>query len=172
MQLIINFDDIDLGDWIVNAGDETSIPVLSDIFKGEIATALVTRLFNSDLKQYVREELYKPVGKELEEYLERGALKEAIAEVVKAKTIYGNNITYWDRFKGEIEKQVSELLATREKGLEAQVIHAVNRNINTVVDTIVKQLYDTHPMKKYLNVAALRNDIVSKLKEANNAISE
>jgi hypothetical protein len=169
MQIVINFNDIDLNDWIDFDDEYSSAPALKDVFKGEILYKFVEKLnVDYEVKQYVRENIDKGLSTKIHAYRDDVAIKAIVEKIVEQRIRDTGSFIFIDQYVSRVEKEVNKYLEMYERRMNEAVSNAVRRATTEIIDRIyagsaIGEFIDTIKLTDYVLRA-----IPAKLEGANN----
>lgn len=139
MQIVINFNDIDLNDWIDFDDENSSAPALKDVFKDEILFKFVEKL-NADyeVKRYVRENIDKGLSSKIHAYRDDVAIRAIVEKIVEQRIRDTGSFIFIDQYVKRVEKEVDKYLATYEREMNNAVYCAVHRATKDIIDSLYK----------------------------------
>lgn len=161
MQIVINFNDIDLNDWI-DFDEESSAPALKEVFKGEILYKFVEKL-NADyaVKQYVRENIDKGLANKIHAYKDDVAIKAIVEKIVEQRIRDTGSFIFIDQYVNRVEKEVNKYLDIYERKMNNAVLSAVHR----ATEDIVNRLYVGSAMKEFIDIKKLSDYVLKTIPE-------
>ena len=156
MQIVINFNDIDLNDWIDFDDEYSSAPVLKDVFKGEILYKFVEKL-NADyeVKRYVKENIDKGLANKIYAYKDDVAIKAIVEQIVEKRLRDTGSFIFIDQYKSRVEKEVNKYLEVYEREMNNAVYSAVHRATKDIIDrlykgTVIREFIDIEKLSSYV----------------------
>lgn len=156
MQIVINFNDIDLNDWIDFDDEYSSAPALKDVFKGEILLKFVEKLnFDYEVKQYVRDNIDKGLSTKIAFYKDDVAIKAIVEKIVEQRIRDTGSFIFIDQYVSRVEKEVNKYLTTYEREMNNAVYSAVHRATKDIIDSLykgsaIKEFIDTQKLATYV----------------------
>jgi hypothetical protein len=162
MQIVINFNDIDLADWIDFDGEYSSAPALKDVFKGEILTKFVEKI-NSDyeVRQYIRENIDKGLAGKIAAYKDDVAIKAIVEQIVERRIRDTGSFIFLDQYLSRVEKEVNKYLVAYERKMGEAVSSAVYDATREIIDRV----YANSPMKEFIDVRKLTDYVLKTIPE-------
>lgn len=148
MQIVINFNEIDLNDWIDFDGDYADAPLLKDVFKGEILENFLQRL-NADyaVKQYIRDNIDNGLSLKISKYRDDVAIKAIVEEIITQRIKDCGSFIFIDSYKSKVESAVRKYLADYEKKVDT----AISKSVRIVMEEIIDSLYKTSAMREFID---------------------
>lgn len=156
MQIVINFNDIDLNDWIDFGDEYSSAPALKNVFKDEILNKFVEKLSaDYEVHQYVRENIDKGLASKIHAYKNDVAIKAIVEKIVEQRIRDTGSFIFIDQYVSRVEKEVDKYLASYERKMNEAVSSAVSRATEEIIDKIyagsaIKEFIDTRKLANYV----------------------
>lgn len=152
MQIVINFSDIDLNDWIDFEDEGQYTPELRDVFKGEILDSFVKKL-NADweVSRYVRENIDKGLAAKIAPYRDDVAIRAIVEKIIEKRIADCGTFFFLDRYVDRVEKEVDKYLDTYKRKMEAAVFSAVR----DATEAIINGLYANSAMREFIDTEKL-----------------
>lgn len=152
MQIVINFSDIDLNDWIDFEDEGQHTPELRDVFKGEILDSFVKKL-NADweVRRYVRENIDKGLATKIAPYRDDVAIRAIVEKIIEKRIADCGTFFFLDRYVDRVEKEVDKYLDTYKRKMEAAVFSAVR----DATEAIINGLYANSAMREFIDTEKL-----------------
>ena len=152
MQIVINFSDIDLNDWIDFDDEDHAAPNLKDVFKGEILDMFVRKL-NADweVSRYVRENIDKGLAAKIAPYRDEVAIRSIVEKIIEKRIADSGSFIFLDRYVDRIEKEVDKYLDTYKRKIEA----AVESNVRDATEAVINGLYVNSAMREFVDINKL-----------------
>lgn len=161
MKLVVDLTDLELNEYFSVDGENDA--TLTEVFMNEITRCLVMRLKDTtECKRIVDNELHEPIRKAAREYLETGAVDEAVKECIKQKTRW-DNITYYEAFKSDVEKIVDKKIKHFENKLEEAIKNKVGLKICEITEEVISQIYKNSSFADFIDKEKLSKKIVELL---------
>lgn len=157
MQITINFDEIDLNDWIDFDDEWASAPKLKEVFKGEILYKFVEKL-NADyeVKQYVRENIDMGLANKIYAYKDDVAIKAIVEKIVEQRIRDTGSFIFIDQYVSRVEKEVNKYLASYERKMNEAVSAAVRRATEDIID----KLYNGSALSEFIDTTKLASYVL------------
>lgn len=161
MQIVINFNEIDLNDWIDLDGDYANVPELKDVFKGEILEKFLQRL-NADyaVKQYIKDNIDNGLSLKISKYRDDVAIKAIVEEIITQRIKDCGSFIFIDRYKSQVEDTVKKYLAVYERKVDV----AISNSVRIVMEEIIDSLYKTSAIREFLDTEKLARYIEETIK--------
>lgn len=171
MILTVDLTDLDLNEYF--AVDGNSEIKLTEVFIREIQHALVCRLRDtSEYKSIISKELHEPIRKATNEYINSGAIDEAVKECIKEKTRW-DHLTYYEAFKSEVEAVVDKKIKHFESKLEEAINNKIGLRVSEITEEVISQIYKNSSFADFVDKEKVSKKIVELLsdrrEENNNA---
>lgn len=162
MQIVINFSDIDLNDWIDFEDEGQGTPELKDVFKSEILDMFVRKL-NADweVSRYVRENIDKGLAAKIAPYRDDIAIRAIVEKIVEKRIADCGTFFFLDRYVDRVEKEVDKYLDTYKRKIEA----AVSSTVRDVTEDIINRLYANSAMREFIDIEKLSDYVLKSIPE-------
>lgn len=156
MQIVINFNEIDLNDWIDFDYECSSAPALKDVFKDEILHKFVEKL-NADyeVRKYVSENIDRSLAIKISAYKDDVAIKAIVEKIVAQRIKDTGSLIFLDKYVSRVEEEVNKYLASYERKMNEAVSSAVRRATEDIIDSLYKgsaisEFIDTEKLANYV----------------------
>lgn len=156
MQIVINFSDIDLNDWIDFEDEGQDTPELRDVFKGEILDSFVKKL-NADweVRRYVMENIDKGLAAKIAPYRDDVAIRAIVEKIIEKRIADCGTFFFLDRYVDRVEKEVDKYLDTYKRKMEAAVFSTVRDATESIINglyanSIMREFIDTEKLSAYV----------------------
>ena len=162
MQIVINFSDIDLNDWIDFDDEGQDTPELKDVFKSEILDAFVRKL-NADLEvsRYVREKIDKELAVKIAPYRDDVAIRTIVGKIIERRIANCGSFFFLDQYVDRVEKEVDKYLDTYKRKMEA----AVFSTVRNATESIINEIYANSAMRQFIDIEKLTSYVLQKMPE-------
>lgn len=161
MNITINFNDIDICDWIEYNGEDISKISLKEIFKEEILTKFLEKIdYDREVRKYVKDNLNNALGEKLNYYKNDLIIKSLVKEAIESYVTSNNHVPL-NYFKGTISQTVDTYLKDAIKDIPAAIEDSVKRN----VENCLQELYKESTLRNFINTEKLTSYIYNKLTE-------
>ena len=164
MQIVINFNDIDLQDWVEDVVDDTI--TLRDIFKEEIMNKFISKInYDREVKEYIEKNIADNLFFKIRDFKDDVAIKTIVSEIIEIKLKKTGSFIFLDRYAENVKKVVDEYFEQYPKIIE-QAIHS---SLSVHIEEILKQLYNGSKMEEFIDKKKLSAhifDILSNEKDS------
>lgn len=162
MKLVVDLSELELNEYFSVDGENNV--TLTEVFMNEISHCLVMRLKDTtECKRIVNNELHEPIKKAAKEYLESGAVVEAVKECIKEKT-RGSNLTYYESFKSDVGKVVDEHIKNFESKLEKAIENRISLKVDEITEKTLSRIYKNPSFADFIDKEKVSKKIVELLK--------
>ena len=159
MSITINFNDIDLNDWIDI--DTEDVPTLKEIFREEILNKFVDKLnYDLEVKRYIRDNIDNNLYQKISSYKNDAAIEVIVKDIIEQKLKATGSFVFIDQYKQKVTECVDQYF----KKLPEMIWEAVNTSLQDSIQTIVNNLYKESKFYEFLDVDKLTNYITETLK--------
>ena len=171
MNIVINFDEINLADYIdVENLEDPNISSLKEVFKQEILHHFVQKL-NADfeIKTYIQENLRKSINLDcnISKYRDEAVIKNIVNDIIEKKLKNVGTFILIDRYKKQIEEQVNSLFDS----IKSEIEKSIKKSLAYAIEKIVNQLYSGAAIEKFIDKEKL-SKYVYEILEKENLIKE
>lgn len=158
MQIVINFYDIDLYDWMDFDDSGVDAPELKDIFKGEILNKFVAML-NADfaVRQYVKENIDNQLSLKISKYKDDVAIKAIVEDIITRRIKDTGSFIFLDRYKDDVTKAVDNHLKTYEK----HFVDSIISTLKAYTEDIIAKLYKTSAIGEFIDQKKLADYVTN-----------
>lgn len=126
----------------------------------------------SEYKSIISKELHEPIRKATNEYINSGAIDEAVKECIKEKTRW-DHLTYYEAFKSEVEAVVDKKIKHFESKLEEAINNRIELRVSEITEEVISQIYKNSSFADFVDKEKVSKKIVELLsdrrEENNNA---
>lgn len=146
MEIVINFNEIDLADWV---GDfDSELPTLKDIFKEEILNKFVEKMnYDIQVRKYVETHIADNLYSKILDYKDDVAIKTIVSEIIETKLKQTGSFCFLDRYAEDVKKVVDKHLEKYPKMIE----QAMRSSMRTHIEEILKELYNGSKMEEFID---------------------
>ena len=146
MQIVINFNEIDLADWV---GDyDSELPTLKEVFKGEILNKFVEKVnYDIQVRKYIETHIADNLYSKILAYKDDVAIKTIVSEVIETKLKQTGSFCFLDRYAEDVKKVVDKHFEQYPKMIE----QAIRYSLRVHIEEILKQLYNGSKMEKFID---------------------
>ena len=167
MQIVINFSDIDLADWI-EYDPATEQISLKDIFKGEILNKFVEKVnYDGQIRNYIKEKINEGLWKKIHEFKDEAAIEVITKQCIEEKLRQTGSFIFLDSYADRVESVVENCLKTYPDKIKKAVETSVKCNIESCLD----ELYKGSKMREFIDVEKLTAHIHTVLFKVNEDVS-
>lgn len=161
MQIEINFNEIDLNDWIEFDGEDANAPKLKDVFKDEILHKFIEKL-NADVevRKYVRTNIDNGLAGKIAGYKDDVAIKAIVEQIIIQRLRDSGSFIFLDSYRVKVEDAVRKYLADYERKVDT----AISKSVRLVMEEIIDSLYKTSAIREFLDTEKLARYIEETIK--------
>lgn len=159
MNIVINFDEINLADYIdIENLENPDIPSLKEVFKQEILYHFVQKLnVDNEIKKYVQENLRKSIDLDhnISKYRDEIVIKNMVNDIIEKKLKNRGDFILINQSKTQIEEQVNSLFDSIDseikKSIKTSLTYAIKKIINQLyVGSTIERFVDKEKLSKYI----------------------
>ena len=171
MQIVINFNEIDLQDWVEDVVDDEI--TLREIFKEEILKKFISKInYDIEVKRYIQDNIADNLCLKISGFKDDIAIKTIVSEIIESKLRATGSFCFLDRYAEDVKKVVDKYFEQYPKNIE----QAMQSSIRLHIEEILKELYNGSKMREFIDIEKLSAhifDILSTEKGGeNNGITE
>ena len=150
MQIVINFSDIDLNDWV---GDyDSELPTLKDVFKGEILDKFVEKInYDEQIRKYIKEQINEGLWKKVYDFKDDAAIEVITKQCIEEKLKQTGSFIFLNDYAAKVEGVVENYLKKYPNKIEKAVEASVRYNIERCLD----ELYKGSRMREFIDIEKL-----------------
>lgn len=161
MQIVINFSDIDLGDWIEYDPEDEQV-TLKEIFKGEILDKFVQKInYDSEVRRYIEKNIDNQLYQKIYEYKDDVAIKTIVSEIIERKMKATGSFIFLDSYANKVESVVEDYLKKYPQKIE----QAIQSSIRLQIEKCLNELYKGSVMREFIDFEKLTAHIQKVLSE-------
>lgn len=137
MNIVINFDDINLADYIdIENLENPDIPSLKEVFKQEILYHFVKKLnVDNEIKKYVQENI--DLDHNISKYKDEIVIKNIVNDIIEKKLKNTGPFVLIDQYNKQIEKQVNLLFDS----INSEIKKSIKTSLTHTIEKIIDQLF-------------------------------
>lgn len=151
MQIVINFSDIDLADWI-EYNPEIEQVTLKDIFKGEILDKFVEKInYDEQIRRYIKEQINEGLWKKIRDFKDDAAIEVIVKQCIEEKLKSTGSFIFLESYADKVEGIVEEYL----KDYPDKIANAVRYSISVYIERCLKELYTPSRMSEFIDFEKL-----------------
>lgn len=137
MQIVINFEDIDLQDWVEDVVDDTI--TLREIFKEEIMQKFISKInFDLEVKKYIEKNIADNLFFKIRDFKDDVAIKTIVSEIIETKLKQTGSFIFLDRYAEDVKKVVDEYFEAYPRKMEQAMRSSIRLHIENVIDEMYK----------------------------------
>ena len=160
MQIVINFSDIDLADWIEDGLEEEV--TLTDVFKGEILNKFVEKInYDYEVKRYIEKNIDDQLWQKIYGYKDDVAIKTIVEKIIEKKLRETGSFIFLNEYAAKVEVVVDKYL----KKYPNEIEKAVETSIKHHIESCLKELYKESKMREFIDTEKLSAYIHTVLSE-------
>ena len=163
MEIVINFNEIDLADWV---GDfDSELPTLKEIFKEEILNKFVEKInYDSQVRKYIENNIADNLYFKIRDYKDDVAIKTIVGEIIEDKLKATGSFCFLDRYAEDVKKVVDQYFKKYPRKIE----QAIQSSIRLHIEEILKELYNGSKMEEFIDKEKLSAHIFDVLNTKDN----
>ena len=151
MQIVINFSDIDLADW-VEYDPETEQVTLRDIFKGEILNKFVEKVnYDEQIRRYIKEQINEGLWNKIYDFKDDAAIEVIAKQCIEEKLKQTGSFIFLNDYAAKVERVVENYLKKYPDTIKGAVETTVKCNIESCLD----ELYKGSKMREFIDIKKL-----------------
>ena len=169
MKIEINFDDIELGDWLDYDPNEEDAPTLKEIFREEIKEASIKRLnYDYSIKRYIEQEiqqgLYNKIMEIKDDTVINSLVRDAIDNYVNTR---GNTETslYGDSYIKEAKDKIKALVESRVEREKRDLENALDARLRCQISKVLDEIYEGKAIGDYIDKSKLTDLVINTLNQ-------
>lgn len=152
MNIIINFDEINLADYIdIENLENPDIPSLKEVFKQEILYHFVQKLnVDNEIKKYVQENLRKSIDLDynISKYRDEIVIKNIVNDIIEKKLEKNAGpFVLIDQHNKQIEKQVILLFDS----INSEIKKSIKTSLTYTIEKIINQFYVGSTIERFID---------------------
>ena len=151
MQIVINFSDIDLADWI-EYNPETEQVTLKDIFKGEILNKFVEKIdYDYQIRTYIKEQINEGLWKKIYNFKDDAAIEVITKQCIEEKLKQTGSFVFLNDYAAKVEGVVENYF----KKYPDKIEKAVQLSVRYQIEKCLDELYKGSKMRDFLDTGKL-----------------
>ena len=163
MQIVINFNEIDLADWVEDFDSE--LPTLKEIFKEEILNKFVEKInYDSQVRKYIEKNIDDNLYLKIYNYKDDVAIKTIVSEIIKDKLRATGSFIFLDRYAEDVKRVVDEYFKEYPQKMERAMCSSVRLHIENTID----EMYKGSKMGEFIDKKKLSSHIFDILSTKDN----
>lgn len=160
MQIVINFSDIDLNDWVDDYNSE--LPTLKDVFKTEILNKFVEKInYDEQIRKYIKEQINEGLWKKIYDFKDDAAIEVIAKQCVEEKLRSTGSFVFLDSYANRVETVVENYL----KKYPDKIEKAVETSVRCQIEQCLDELYKGSKMREFIDIERLTAHIHKTLSE-------
>ena len=161
MQIVINFNDIELSDWI-EYDPEIEQVTLTDIFKGEILNKFVEKVnYDGQIRQYIKEQINEGLWSKIYDFKDDAAIEVIAKQCIEEKLKQTGSFIFLNDYAAKVEGVVEKYLKKYPNKIE----QAVQSSVRCQIEKCLDELYKGSKMREFIDIEKLSAHIHKVLSE-------
>lgn len=138
MQIVINFNEIDLTDWVEDVEDDEII-TLRDVFKEEIMQKFISKInYDLEVKKYIEKNIDNNLYLKIYDYKDDVAIKTIVSKIIEDKLKATGSFIFLDSYAEKVQKVVDEYFKEYPRKVEQAMRSSVKLHIKNTIDEMYK----------------------------------
>lgn len=153
MQFVINFNEIDLADYVDFENEYRDEPLLlKDVFKDEIIRQFVAKVnYDIEVKRYIQDNIDKHLYQKIYAYKDDAAIKVIVNQIIEEKLKATGTFIFLKEYAKNVESVVDDYLKKSRQEIE----RAMQTSMRMQIETVLNELYKGSKMGEFINIEKL-----------------